>query len=263
MINGKTIIVVMPAYNAEKTLTATVREIPETVDHIILVDDHSKDGTVSVARRLGLCVEVHDRNQGYGGNQKTCYRKALDMGADVVVMMHPDYQYSPLLVTSMASMVAYGVYDLALGSRILGGGALRGGMPVYKYLANKCLTGFQNLLLGAHLSEYHTGYRAYSRDLLQALPFEGNSDDFVFDNQVLAQCLLIKARIGEITCPTRYFAEASSISFTRSVRYGLGVLDTTLRCMLAKSGLIHSPLFASKGLPPERAAAYAFDDPRC
>ncbi len=259
MINGKRIIVVMPAYNAEKTLTATVREIPEIVDEIILVDDHSKDGTVAVAQRLGLSVEVHDRNYGYGGNQKTCYTRALAKGADVV-MMHPDYQYSPLLVTAMASMVAYGVYDLALGSRILGGGALRGGMPVYKYIANRFLTGFQNLLLGAHLSEYHTGYRAYSRELLEALPFKENSDDFVFDNQVLAQCILIKARIGEVTCPTRYFAEASSISFSRSVRYGMGVLETTLRCMLAKSGLGHSPVFTLKALPASTAPEFSLEE---
>ena len=200
MINGKRIVVVLPAYNAEKTPEATVRELPEVVDERILVDDYSSDETVAMARRLDLTVEVHRKNRGYGANQKTCYAKALACGADVVVMTHPDYQYSPLLVTAMASMVAYGVYDLALGSRILGGGALRGGMPFYKYLSNRFLTHAQNLLLGAHLSEYHTGYRAYSRELLSALPLDSNSDDFVFDNQILAQAVMFGARVGEISC---------------------------------------------------------------
>lgn len=233
----------MPAYNAEQTLEATVREIPEIVDEIILVDDNSTDGTVAMARRLGLSVVVHEKNLGYGGNQKTCYAKALAWGADVVVMIHPDYQYSPLLVTSIASMVAYGSYDLVLGSRILGGGALRGGMPLYKYIANRALTAFQNLMLQAKLSEYHTGFRAYSSELLRTLPLENNSNDFVFDNQVLAQCILLKANIGEISCPTRYFPEASSINFRRSMVYGLGVLRTTMTGCLAKLGLIDSPLF--------------------
>ncbi len=234
---------VLPAYNAEKTLEATVRELPETVDERILVDDHSSDETVAMARRLDLIVEVHEKNRGYGANQKTCYAKALACGADVVVMTHPDYQYSPLLVTAMASMVAYGVYDLALGSRILGGGALRGGMPVYKYLSNRFLTHAQNLLIGAHLSEYHTGYRAYSRELLSALPLDRNSDDFVFDNQILAQAVMFGARVGEISCPTRYFPEASSINFRRSAIYGLGVLSTSAQFLLAKWGLYHAPLF--------------------
>jgi glycosyltransferase involved in cell wall biosynthesis len=243
LINGKRIVVVLPAYNAEKTLEATVRELPELVDERILVDDNSRDDTVAMARRLNLTVEVHPANRGYGGNQKTCYAKALAAGADVVVMIHPDYQYSPLLVTAMASMVAYGVYDIALGSRILVGGALKGGMPLYKYVSNRFLTCTQNLLIGAHLSEYHTGYRAFSRELLEALPLERNSDDFVFDNQMLAQAVLYGARIGEISCPTRYFPEASSINFRRSAVYGLGVLKTSLQLVAARSGLYHAPVF--------------------
>jgi glycosyltransferase involved in cell wall biosynthesis len=243
MINGKRIVVVLPAYNAAKTLEATVRELPELVDETILVDDHSSDETVAMARRLNLNVQVHQRNRGYGGNQKTCYAEALEAGADVVVMTHPDYQYSPLLVTAMASMVAYGVYDVALGSRILGGGALRGGMPVYKYISNRALTIFQNLMMGAHLSEYHTGYRAYSREVLQALPLARNSEDFLFDNQIIAQAILWGARIGEISCPTRYFPEASSINFRRSTIYGLGVMKTALQFRLAKWGLHRIPIF--------------------
>src|ERR1700744_4194028 len=199
MINGKRIVVVLPAYNAAKTLAATVRELPETVDETILVDDHSRDETAAMARTLGLTVHVHERNRGYGGNQKTCYAQALLRGADVVVMTHPDYQYSPLLVTAMASMVAFGVYDAALGSRLLMGGALQGGMPLYKYISNRALTAAQNLLMGAHLSEYHTGYRAYSKELLNSLPLERNSDDFVFDNQILAQAILLGAKLGEIS----------------------------------------------------------------
>jgi glycosyltransferase involved in cell wall biosynthesis len=243
MINGKRIIVVLPAYNAEKTLEATVRELPDLVDECILVDDQSHDQTVALARKLGLHVVVHEENRGYGGNQKTCYSTALGRGADVVVMIHPDYQYSPLLVTAMASMVAYGVYDLALGSRILGNGALRGGMPLYKYLSNRALTTFQNLLLGARLSEYHTGFRAYDRQLLTSLPLDRDSDDFVFDNQILAQAILFGARIGEISCPTRYFPEASSINFRRSFVYGLGVVKTSLEFRLAKWNLHHQSIF--------------------
>ena len=243
MINGKRIVVVLPAYNAEKTLEASVRDLPEIVDERILVDDHSSDATAEMARRLGLTVELHPRNRGYGGNQKTCYAKALAAGADVVVMLHPDYQYEPLLVTPMATMIAYGVYDLALGSRILGGGALRGGMPVYKYVANRMLTLFENIMMGAKLSEYHTGFRAYSKELLRALPLEANSDDFVFDNQVLAQAILMGARIGEISCPTKYFPEASSINFRRSSVYGLGVLWTSVQFRLAKCGLWRPKIF--------------------
>jgi glycosyltransferase involved in cell wall biosynthesis len=249
LINGKRIVVVLPAYNAEKTLEATVRELPEIVDESILVDDHSTDATAEMARRLGLTVEVHPQNRGYGGNQKTCYAKALEAGADVVVMLHPDYQYEPLLVTPMATMIAYGVYDLALGSRILGGGALRGGMPLYKYISNRMLTLFQNLTMGAKLSEYHTGFRAYSRQLLESLPLEANSDDFVFDNQVLAQAVFLGARIGEISCPTKYFPEASSINFRRSSIYGLGVLRTSIHFRLAKWGIAQGSLFRFPAKP--------------
>lgn len=243
MINNKKIVAVLPAYNAEKTLERTVQEIPATVDHCILVDDHSTDETASLARNLGLSVHIHPQNRGYGGNQKTCYAAALEAGADVVVMLHPDYQYSPLLVEPMASMVAFGVYDIVLGSRILGGGAMKGGMPGYKYLSNRALTFVQNLALGAKLSEYHTGFRAYSRELLLSLPLEANSDDFIFDNELLAQCIYIGARIGEISCPTRYFAEASSINLRRSTIYGLGVLKTTLDCVAARMGLYRKPTF--------------------
>ncbi|HUB02818.1 MAG TPA: glycosyltransferase family 2 protein [Terriglobales bacterium] len=247
MINGKHIAVVLPAYNAEKTLEATVRELPEIVDACILVDDHSSDRTVEIARRLGLQYYVHDRNYGYGRNQQTCYREALAAGADVVIMVHPDYQYTPLLVTAMASMVAYGVYDVVLGSRIIGGTALRGGMPIYKYIANRLLTAFENLFLRIKLSEYHTGYRAFSREVLTRLPLCENSDDFVFDNQMLAQCVHFGFRIGEVSCPTKYFEEASSINFRRSVQYGLGVLQTTLQFAFERWGIMHSTIFNAKG----------------
>ncbi|MDE3187513.1 MAG: glycosyltransferase family 2 protein [Acidobacteriota bacterium] len=243
MINNKKVVAVLPAYNAEKTLEWTVNEIPGAVDLCILVDDHSTDETAALAKRLGLQVHVHPRNRGYGGNQKTCYAAALDAGADVVVMLHPGYQYTPRLVEPLAGMIAYDEYDVVLGSRILGGGALKGGMPRYKYIANRALTLIQNLLLGAKLSEYHTGFRAFSRDLLLSLPLHANSDDFVFDNQMLAQCILRGARIGEVSCPTRYFEEASSINFRRSSIYGLGVLQTTLSGLAARSGLYHSPVF--------------------
>ncbi|MGA7684624.1 MAG: glycosyltransferase family 2 protein [Terriglobales bacterium] len=247
MINGKRIAVVLPAYNAEKTLEATVRELPETVDACILVDDHSKDRTVEVAQKLGLQYFVHDRNYGYGRNQQTCYREALAAGADVVIMVHPDYQYTPLLVTAMASMIAYGVYDVVLGSRIIGGTALRGGMPFYKYVANRLLTAFENMFLGVKLSEYHTGYRAFSREVLTRLPLGENSDDFVFDNQMLAQCVHFNFRIGEVSCPTKYFEEASSINFRRSVTYGLGVLKTTMQFALERAGLAKFSIFSEKG----------------
>ena len=229
MINGKRIAVVFPAYNAERTLAATVAELPELVDIRILVDDHSSDRTVEIANQLGLQFFVHDQNYGYGRNQQTCYREALAAGADVVIMVHPDYQYTPLLVTAMASMVAYGVYDVVLGSRIIGGQALHGGMPFYKYVANRFLTAFENLFLGIKLSEYHTGYRAFSRRVLLELPLLENSDDFVFDNQMLAQAIYFGYRFGEISCPAKYFAEASSINFRRSVIYGLGVLQTSIQ----------------------------------
>src|SRR6201981_1407631 len=258
MLNGKRIPVVMPAYNAEKTLRATVDELPEIVDMRILVDDNSKDRTVPVARELGLVHFVHDRNYGYGRNQQTCYREALAAGADVVIMVHPDYQYTPLLVTAMASMVAYEIYDVVLGSRIIGGTALRGGMPLYKYISNRLLTAFENLFLRVKLSEYHTGYRAFSRKVLTELPLLENSDDFVFDNQMLAQCVHFGFGIGEVSCPTKYFEEASSINFRRSVKYGFGVLATTLQFAAQKIGLIHLPRFSKQGrkLEAEREPYY-------
>ncbi len=247
MINGKRIAVVLPAYNAEKTLRATVAELPDIVDERILVDDDSADETVRVARELGLRVVVHERNYGYGRNQQTCYGEALAAGADIIIMVHPDYQYTPRLVTPMAGMIAYGVYDVVLGSRIVGGGARKGGMPLYKYLANRLLTALQNLLLGAKLSEYHTGYRAFTREVLLRLPLLENSDDFVFDNQVLAQCVMFNFRIGEISCPTLYFDEASSINFRRSVKYGFGVLATTLKFVLQRLGIMQFPIFSPEG----------------
>lgn len=236
----------MPAYNAAKTLENTVRELPDLVDLKILVDDNSADETVRIAASLGLLVFVHEKNYGYGRNQQTCYREALSAGADIIVMLHPDYQYTPLLVSAMVSMIAYGVYDVVLGSRILGGSALKGGMPRYKYVANRFLTAFQNLFTGAKLSEYHTGFRAFSREVLLSLPLLENSDDFVFDNEVLAQCICFGYRIGELSCPTKYFKEASSINFARSVKYGLGVLSTTLKCRLQKLGLVRYRLFSPK-----------------
>ena len=243
MINGKRVAVVMPAYNAEKTLEVTVGELPELVDIRILVDDNSSDHTVDLARRLGLHVFQHDRNYGYGRNQMTCYREALAEGADVVIMLHPDYQYTPLLITAMASMVAYDVYDVVLGSRIIGGRALLGGMPIYKYISNRLLTAFENLFLRVKLSEYHTGYRAFSKEVLQKLDLSKNSDDFVFDNQMLAQILWHGFTIGEVSCPTKYFKEASSINFQRSVKYGFGCLGVGLKFRLAKMGLFKSELF--------------------
>jgi glycosyltransferase involved in cell wall biosynthesis len=247
MINGKRIAVVMPAYNAAKTLEKTVREVPETVDLKILVDDRSTDETVQIAEKLGLQVFVHEENYGYGRNQQTCYREALGAGADIVVMVHPDYQYTPLLVTAMAGMIAYGVYDVVLGSRIIGGGALKGGMPFYKYVANRFLTAFQNVFTGAKLSEYHTGFRAFSKDVLMNLPLLENSDDFVFDNEMLAQSIYFGFRIGEVSCPTKYCEEASSINFARSVKYGLGVLATALKYRLGKLGIARISTVQSRG----------------
>jgi glycosyltransferase involved in cell wall biosynthesis len=255
MLNGKRIAVVMPAYNAEKTLRVTVDELPEIVDMRILVDDNSSDRTVEVARELGLVHFVHDRNYGYGRNQQTCYREALAEGADVVIMLHPDYQYTPLLVTAMASMVAYGIYDVVLGSRIIGGQALHGGMPLYKYVFNRLLTAFENLFLRIKVSEYHTGYRAFSKEVLTRLPLLENSDDFVFDNQMLAQCVYFGFKIGEVSCPTKYFPEASSINFRRSVKYGLGVLATTMQFALQKWGLGRFRIFAEDGRRLEPGAA--------
>jgi len=247
MINGKKIAVVMPAYNAERTLERTVQELSDLVDIRILVDDSSKDRTAHLSRELGVLTFVHDANYGYGRNQQTCYREAIAAGADVVVMVHPDYQYTPLLVPAMAGMVASGVYDMVLASRILGAGALKGGMPLYKYIANRLLTAFQNLFLGVKLSEYHTGFRAFSRELLQTLPLLENSDDFVFDNQMIAQAVAFGFRIGEISCPTKYFEEASSINFKRSVKYGLGVLGTTASFVAHKMGILRVPRFEATG----------------
>jgi len=247
MIEGKRVAVVMPAYNASKTIEATVRELPSVVDTRILVDDSSSDETVRIARDLGLTVIVHDRNYGYGRNQKTCYRAALDSGADIIIMLHPDYQYKPTLVAAMAGMIASGVYHVVLGSRILGGGALRGGMPRYKYVANRFLTAFENALLNAKLSEYHTGFRGFSRHVLETLPLLENSDDFVFDNEMIVQMLYFGFRVGEISCPTRYFDEASSIRFGRSVKYGLGVVGTTMKCFLQRLGVARFRILNSEG----------------
>jgi glycosyltransferase involved in cell wall biosynthesis len=239
MIDGKKIVVIMPAYNASKTLSATYAEIPfEFVDDVVLVDDSSNDDTPEVARQLGIQhVIEHLKNVGYGGNQKTCYRKALDLEADIVVMVHPDYQYTPKLIPSMAFLISQGLYQVVLGSRILGKGALKGGMPLYKYIFNRLLTAFENVMIGAKLSEYHTGYRAFSREALEKINFASNSDDFVFDNQMLSQVIFAGYEIGEITCPTKYFAEASSINFSRSVKYGLGVIVTSWMHLLQRVGL--------------------------
>jgi glycosyltransferase involved in cell wall biosynthesis len=248
MLNGKKVVVVMPAYNAEKTLEKTYHEIPfEIVDDVVLVDDASQDRTSEVARSMGITTVVHENNTGYGGNQKSCYRAALDLGADIIIMVHPDYQYTPKLIPAMASMIAYGEFDAVLASRILGIGALQGGMPLYKYLANRFLTLFENILLGHKLSEYHTGYRAFSREILERLPLTNNSDDFVFDNQMLAQIIWFGYRIGELSCPTKYFDDASSINFRRSVIYGVGVLKTALQFRLNKLGLCSSPIFTARG----------------
>jgi glycosyltransferase involved in cell wall biosynthesis len=244
MIHGKRVVVVLPAYNAAQTLERTVEELPrDVVDEVLLVDDASHDETVTIARALGLRTVVHPRNLGYGGNQKTCYREALALGADIVVMVHPDYQYDPRLVTPMASMIAAGVYDVVLASRIIGNGALRGGMPRYKYVSNRILTAAQNLLMGEKLSEYHTGYRAFARRVLETLPLDANSNDFLFDNQFLAQVFWFGFRVGEVSCPTRYDPESSSISFRRSCTYGVGVLQTSLSYRLARLGLKRAPIF--------------------
>jgi len=245
MLHGRKIVVVMPAYRAEKTLERTYSDIPfDVVDEVVLVDDCSSDDTVRIAKELGIKhIIIHEKNLGYGGNQKTCYTKALRLGADIVVMLHPDYQYSPKLITAMASMIASGEFDVVLGSRILGVGALKGGMPIYKYIFNRTLTFIENILLGYKLSEYHTGYRAFSREVLEHLPLHENSNDFVFDNQMLAQAIFFKYRIGEITCPTKYFTDASSISFKRSVIYGFGVLSTAVKFRIHKIGVKNIALF--------------------
>lgn len=244
MLENKKIAVVLPAYNAAKTLRKTVSELDrKVVDHILLVDDYSADETVELAKRLDLSIFLHDKNYGYGRNQKTCYTEALKLGADVVVMLHPDYQYSPRLVTAMAAMVVSGEYDAVLASRIIGGRARSGGMPLYKYIFNRFLTFTENLMLGSKLSEFHTGYRAFSRNVLESLPLANNSDDFVFDNEMLAQVIHFNFKLGEISCPTRYFPEASSINFQRSMVYGLGVLWTGMRFKLQKWGVANFKIF--------------------
>jgi glycosyltransferase involved in cell wall biosynthesis len=244
MIRNKKIVVVLPAFNAEKTLETTYREIPlDIVDEVILVDDASTDRTVSVAGKLNIRTIVHTKNLGYGGNQKTCYKAALEHGADIVVMLHPDYQYAPKLISAMAFLLESGEFDVVLGSRILGGKAMSGGMPAYKYVSNRILTFVQNILMGAKLSEYHTGYRAFVRKVLETIPIEKNSDDFVFDNQMLSQILYANFRVGEITCPSKYFPEASSINFIRSLTYGIGCLVTAVQFRLNKWGVLRFALF--------------------
>jgi len=240
MINGKKIVVVLPAYNAAKTLEITYREIPfDIVDDVVLVDDHSRDDTSEVANGLGITHVIrHNNNRGYGGNQKTCYAKALELGADIVIMLHPDYQYTPKLIPVMSWMIANDVYPVVLGSRILGNGARQGGMPLYKYIANRALTLIQNLLVGQKLSEYHTGYRAFSRTVIESINIHENSDDFVFDNQMLSQIIMQDFPIGEVTCPTKYFDDASSINFLRSTIYGFGVLWTSVQHRLHRMGMV-------------------------
>jgi glycosyltransferase involved in cell wall biosynthesis len=244
MIANRKICVVLPAYNAAQTLEMTLGEIAtDIIDDIILVDDASTDDTLHLAKSLGVFAVGHDRNRGYGGNQKTCYRLALQRGADIVIMLHPDYQYTPKLLFPMASMLCCGLFDVVLGSRVLGIGALAGGMPLYKYAANRVLTFVQNILLGYKLSEYHTGYRAFTREVLEALPLERNSDDFIFDNQMLSQIIYLRFKVGEISCPAKYFSEASSINFARSITYGLGVLKTSIIFRLARTGFDRGTIF--------------------
>jgi glycosyltransferase involved in cell wall biosynthesis len=255
MLNNKKIFVIIPAYNAERTLGRTVSDIPmDIVDEVLVVNDGSSDKTSEVGRDLGATVLVHDRNYGYGRSQKTAYREALRRGADIVVMIHADYQCSPLLVVSLAGMVAYGEYDVAVGSRMLGRGALHGGMPFYKYMANRVLTGIANIVLNAKLAEYHTGFRAFSREVLEKLPIDADSDGFVFDNEMLAQVIFHRYRLGEISSPTRYFDEASSLSFSQGVKYGLGVLETTAKFRLHRMGIIKSPIYREE--PPQLAGDY-------
>jgi glycosyltransferase involved in cell wall biosynthesis len=256
VFHGKKIVVVMPAYNAARTIERTYAGIPlDLVDEVVVTDDASRDETVEIARRLGLRTLVHERNRGYGGNQKTCYAEALRLGADVVVMLHPDYQYPPRLIAAMVGMIIDGPFDVVLGSRVLGGRARLGGMPLYKYVSNRALTAAQNLLCSAKLSEYHTGYRAFSRQVLESLPLLENSEDFVFDNQMLAQILYANFEIGEISCPAAYFDEASSINFRRSVTYGLGVLGVSMQYFLQRRGWASFPIFSPAGRRLELAAA--------
>lgn len=249
MLNGKKIVVVLPAYNAAQTIERTYKEIPfDIVDDVVLVDDNSPDNTVEVGKKLGIKHIIrHEVNKGYGGNQKSCYAKALEIGADIVIMLHPDYQYTPKLIHAMSSVIAYDVYPVTLGSRILGKGALKGGMPMYKYIANRFLTLFENILIGQKLSEYHTGYRAFSAEVIKSIDFSHNSDDFVFDNEMISQIFMNGYEIGEVTCPTKYFEEASSINLTRSMKYGRGVLRVSLMHRFHKWGLIKSKLYNKVG----------------
>ena len=250
MINGKILVIVLPAYNAELTLRQTYAEIPfDIVDEVVLVDDNSRDNTVAVAKTLGILhVIKHEKNRGYGGNQKTCYNKALELGADIVIMLHPDYQYTPKLISSMASLIANDVYQCVLGARTLGKGALHGGMPLYKYVFNRALTFFENVMLRQKLAEYHTGYRAFSREILQRINYEINNEDFVFDNEMLSQIIYHGYEIAEITCPTRYFEEASSINFKRSVVYGLGVLRVSIVYRLCKLGVMKREMYNPRSI---------------
>jgi glycosyltransferase involved in cell wall biosynthesis len=256
MINNKKLVIVLPAYNAELTLTKTYNEIPfDIVDEVVLVDDASKDDTIGVGKKLGIKHIIrHEENKGYGGNQKTCYDKALELNADIVVMLHPDYQYTPLLIPAMASIIANDLYPVVLGSRILGKGALKGGMPMYKYIFNRFLTFSQNVLLNQKLSEYHTGYRAFSREVLEGINYHANSDDFVFDNQMLSQIFYAGFEIGEVTCPTKYFPEASSINFRRSMKYGMGVLGVSLTHFFNKLGLSRSKIYEKPVAKDKRIA---------
>lgn len=248
MINGKRVTVIMPAYNAERTLRKTYDEVPhDIVDDIILTDDASQDRTAEVSRELNIKTFVHMANKGYGGNQKTCYQEALRSGADIVIMLHPDYQYTPKLITAMASMIAYGVFDAVIASRILGNKALKGGMPLYKYISNRFLTTAENLLIKQKLSEYHTGYRAFSAEVLKTIPLLENSDDFVFDNEMLLQTMYFGFNVGEVSCPAKYFDEASSISFRRSVSYGVGVIKTAIKYLLSKQGYKRYKIFNPNG----------------
>lgn len=257
MIHEKRVVVVLPAYNAARTLRQTYAEIPhDIVDEVILVDDASGDETAGMAREIGIRQVIrHSRNRGYGGNQKTCYNRALELGADIVVMLHPDYQYTPRLITAMASIIAQGLYPVVFGSRILGRGALLGGMPWYKYVANRILTLVQNLLLGQKLSEYHTGYRAFSREVLQRIDYGSNSDDFIFDNQMVAQIFAADYQIAEVTCPTRYFPEASSINLWRSAVYGIGVLQVSLRYFLGRTGILRRTGYEPLARPSDQPAS--------
>ena len=248
MINGKRVVVIMPAYNAEKTLRKTYNEVPHNiVDEIILTDDASQDRTAEVSRELNIKTFVHMQNKGYGANQKTCYQEALRAGSDIVIMLHPDYQYTPKLITAMASMIAYGVFDAVIASRILGNKALQGGMPLYKYIANRFLTTAENLIIKQKLSEYHTGYRAFSAEVLEKIPLLENSDDFVFDNEMLLQTMYFGFNVGEVSCPAKYFDEASSISFGRSMAYGIGVIQTAAKYFISKQGINDYQIFNPNG----------------